>query len=90
MRNREEIITKASHLKMAMVSRAQRLESLATDIGKCHAGVMKVHPERLQTMEAEFGNLSSSQELDGKYFATLRWVLSCTDDIDPENLQLDL
>ena len=86
----DEVLTKAGHLKLAMVSRAKRIEQLAADIGKAHAGMVKVHPERLQTMEMEFGNLASAQDRDGKYYATLRWVLECTEDIDPDNLQIDL
>lgn len=85
-----KVLTKATHLKSAMVSRAQRIEVLAAEIGKGHAGLLDVSSDVLRTKEMEFGNLASAQERDGKYYATLRWVLECTDDIDPDNLQLDL
>lgn len=85
------IIGKAVQLKSAMLRRAEQIEQLAMTIGKAKAGLAPdVKKDRLDTMEIQLSNFAIKQEHDGIALATLRWVLSLTEDIDATNLQLEL
>tara|TARA_R110002096_G_scaffold51401_6_gene134412 strand:+ start:2829 stop:3101 length:273 start_codon:yes stop_codon:yes gene_type:complete len=88
--NREQVIGKAGTIKLGMQKRAVRIKDLAAQIGLASAGLSPdVKPERLQTMQMEFSNAAEKQSTDGIMLAVLRWVLGCTEGIDPSNLELD-
>ena len=91
MKDESKVIGKAVQLKSAMLRRAEQIEQLATTTGKAKAGLAPdVKRDRLDTMEIQLSNFAIKQEHDGIALATLRWVLSLTEDIDATNLQLEL
>lgn len=91
MRSDQEIIGRAALLKGAILSRRDNIMQKSEIIAKAMSGIAHdVKPDRLETLRVEVLSLSEKQERDSLMFATLRWVIGCTEDIEPHNLQLDL
>ena len=89
MREEKELMGKATVLKVKLMNRARRIEELVSHMAKSRAGLLKaINPERLETMEMELDNASGNQHRDALMYATLRYALGFTDDIEPDNLAL--
>lgn len=90
MRDRKEIVGEATTLKNALVKRLKRMLMHAENMAKydgCAAPDIK--DDRLTTMNTEYEILAKRQILEAQRYATLRWVLGITEEIDPSNLELD-
>jgi hypothetical protein len=90
MRNEKEVIGKAAELKIGLVSRGRQIMELSTLSARARAGLAPdIKPDRLETIEAQLGSLGFKQMRDSLCFATLRWALGITEDIDANKLELD-
>ena len=90
MRTQDEVVGKAGLLKQKLLNRGRTMEQTISALAKSRAGLIrKINDERQETMERDLRNLTRKQEIDAIKYATLRWALGVTDDIDPENLELD-
>jgi len=90
MLTEQKIIGKAALIKGAMQSRSVKIKSLSNLIGLKIAGMANdISKDRFETIQMEFNNAAERQRVDGIKLAVLRYVLGCTDDIDPDNLELD-
>lgn len=90
MREGIEILSAAAELKTKMVKRVQRLRMISANLADAAGKMVDVGVERLETMENEFKILEQRQELDAQRYATLRWALGVTEEIDSNNLELSL
>mgnify|MGYP006897107423 CR=1 FL=1 len=72
-----------------MVKRSDAITAKSAQAARVHSGIEQMHPERLETLETEVHDAIVRQSRDGLMFATLRWALGITEDIDPDNLELD-
>ena len=90
MIDQKSIVGVAGNLKRKLVNRGNKIGELVSRIATARAGMGKrVNPERLNTIEEELEFAISKQSRDALVYATLRWVLGLTNDIDPEDLELD-
>lgn len=90
MREKNEVIGKAALLVRKLQGRAQRIVQLGTALAQRDAGIFTdVGPDRADTMRRELVVLGQRQASEGIELATLRWVLGVTEDIDPDNLELE-
>ena len=91
MRERSEVVGKATQVKAAMLNRVEKIKQLSTNVGLAKAGMAPdIKQDRLDTMETEVKSLAIKQERDGMVLASLRWVLGITEDVDASSLELDL
>lgn len=90
MRPREEVIAEAARLKNTIVRRADRIRNLNDLILQGEMGTAACSQERIDTAKMEVAEAVSDQSRDTKFFATLRWVLDLTEDIDLTHLELSL
>lgn len=89
-RSESEIIQQAAVYKSALVRRAAKICELVQTISLAQAGLAPdVKPARLETMISQLDSLSGKQSQDTFIYATLRWVLGVTQEIDLTNLELD-
>lgn len=90
MRDKKEVIGKAAELKLGLVSRGRQIMELSTLSSRARAGLASdIKPDRLETIEVQLNTLVAKQSRDSLYYATLRWALGITEDIDVNNLELD-
>lgn len=90
MRSEYEVKHKAANLKVKMIARGERIIGLHDHIHRSDAKtVRQLNPERRKTMQEEIEHLSQLQTSDAYVYATLRWLLGVTEDIDHTNLELN-
>jgi len=91
MRDQNEIVGVAADLKLKMRKRIDRLRILSQNLADVAGKIApEIGIERLESIENEFKTLEARQELDAQKYATLRWVLDLTGEIDPDYLELML
>lgn len=90
MIERELVVNRAAEIKAKINSRVKSIIENSDLIVKAKTGLNRdVTPERLMTLENVNEFLVDKQNDDIIIFATLRWVLGITEDIDVKNLDLD-
>ena len=89
MIDRDSVLNAAANHKHKLVKRSDTIDRLVSAIAKAKSGIRRINVERLQTMEEELDFAAFKQHRDSLIYATLRWVLGVTAEIDPENLELD-
>jgi len=90
MRERKDVLSVATNLKVRLINRGRRIEEFIAHIAKSGAGmVKKIHPDRLETMRVELDSAMLNQSRDVQQYATLRWILGVTEEIEPDNLELN-
>ena len=84
------ILQRAGVLKLALSKRAVRIMGMHHTLGAYDMGQARdLKPGRVETVRASLERASNKQARDGLIYASLRWVLGASDDIDDENLDLD-
>ena len=90
MRTEEEVVAIAAQLKVKLLNRGKQIEEMMTRQSKSDAGLSrKLHPEVYDTITKDLNHLSHKQMSNSLIYATLRWVLGVTEDIDTDNLGLN-
>lgn len=90
MQSESEIIKAAGTYKHSLVRRAAKIRELASNIALAKAGLAPdIKPARLETMNTQLDRATGQQAYESCIYATLRWVLGVTPEIDHENLELD-
>lgn len=90
MIDRQLIIARAAQLKFSLASRAKKIVELSQAIANSAAGFDRsMSEDRLRTAEMELNYLTGKQSNETQVYATLRWVLGITEDIDFKKLELD-
>jgi hypothetical protein len=90
MKNRQELLSEAASLKLALVKRAQKLLLLNELTAKYDAGFAPdIKVQRYDTMREEYENLKQRQLEERHRYATIRWMLGITPDVDINNLELE-
>jgi hypothetical protein len=84
------IRNEAANRKIRLLNRGVKIRELAATIGLAKSGMAPdIKPQRLETIEQEFEVLTTRQLDEATVYATLRWVLDITEEIEPNNLGLD-
>ena len=90
MRTEEEFVAVAQQLKAKLLNRGQNLENMIVRKSKSDAGMIKrLHPEVYETLDRDIGQLLELNTRDTVMYATLRWALGITEEIDFDNLELN-
>lgn len=90
MKDRDSILSEAARLKISLLSRAKRMLAMGEIINKYDAGLTDdIKIQRYETMLSEYANLKARQDDERKAYATLRWALGITPEIDTSRLELE-
>jgi len=90
MKSKKEILSLAANLKLKIVNRKQPMIELAQKISLSELGIGDVvGVNMLKSMKEQLEERKYHQWRDRHYYAVLRYILNASDDIDPENLDLD-
>ena len=90
MRTEEELICVAGQLKVRLIKRATNMEEMISRQSKSDAGLIKrLNPEVYNTITTDLNQLKELNIRDSVIYATLRWALGVTENIDYDNLELD-
>lgn len=90
MRSEEELIAVAQQLKAKLLKRNTNLSAMIERKAKSAAGLIRrLHPEVEETLDRDIDNLQEYNVRDSVIYATLRWALGITEDIDYGNLELE-
>lgn len=89
MREEKDIRILAAQLKVAMEGRAREILLHATVLANKDAGLADVGEDRANTMRDVLHKLRRRQHSDGMQLAVLRWVLGITEEVEPNNLELN-
>ena len=89
MRAEEELIAVAQQLKAKLIRRSANLERMISRKAKSQAGMInRLNSEVYETLEHDIKHLNELNIRDTVIYATLRWALGITEDIDYDKLQL--
>ena len=87
----DKIIGAAGNLNIKLSRRGSKIQQRIISIANSDAGLAKkLNPDRQETMQDEIDHLSKKQHDDVIIYATLRWVLGTTEEIDTDNLELEV
>lgn len=90
MKDKDSILSEAARLKISLLKRAKHMLELGEILNKYDAGLADdIKVQRYETMQSEYANLKSRQDDERKAYATLRWALGITREIETNKLELD-
>jgi hypothetical protein len=90
MRAEEELRAKAVNLNRSLVNRAKRLGEMHAELARYQSGLGgNVSEDRIETLKGQIDRADTRQARDGLTYATLRWVMGITEEIDDANLGIE-
>jgi len=90
MRPTDDIMHVAVNLKLKLQKRSRKLLDLHTTLAHYDAGLAPhIKLDRIETMRVEVDKAAAKQAREGLIYATLRWVVGGSEEIDDDNLDLE-
>jgi hypothetical protein len=86
---KRSVISEATSLKIALLKRAKQIKELYETISLSDCRYVTINPDRLNTIYNQIDRLREQQKRDSIIFATLRWVLGITNEVEENNLELE-
>jgi len=84
-----DILHAAANLKVKLTKRSDHMMEMGIQILEATAGKRRMNEQVYQTMQGQLLYAQEKQKNEGHIYATLRWVLGASDDIDLDDLELD-
>ena len=89
LRSEDEVVNVASQMKAKLLRRAANIEEMVSRMARSDAGsIRRLHPEVYDTIKKDLEVLKDLNVRDSVIYATVRWVLGLSEDIDYNDLQL--